>query len=433
MTRTPWIIACIACGLTFTASSVWAQQFPPAPVVVAEVDRQEVTAGQPFVGTVMPSKRAVIGSAVDGRVVEFPHNDGEWVREGEPLAQLLTETIRLELAAAEAELLFRMEELAELENGSRPKEIEQAKAKMLAAKARLGFLDARKRRAEFLHKRGQSITEEELEQVVSEAAEGEQVYEDTKAAYELAVEGPRTERIAQARARVAVQRAVADRLNDQIQKHTIISRFSGFVTAEHTEVGQWVQRGDPVAEVAALDVVEVVAHVVEIHAPHVRAGETVRVEIPALPTLVTTGTVIGVVPQADVRARTFPVRVRVDNKITDEGPLLKAGMTARVILPTGAKQTALLVPKDALVLGGVQPVVYVVQPAPEEGPSTVQPVPVQLGVASGERIQVIGDLEPGQKVVVQGNERLRPGQQIVVSKSLKAESKPQAKPSTSVD
>ena len=54
------------------------------------------------------------------------------------------------------------------------------------------------------------------------------------------------EKIAQAQARLMVQQAMVDRLKDQIKKHTIIARFDGYVTAEFTEVGAWLGRGDPV-------------------------------------------------------------------------------------------------------------------------------------------------------------------------------------------
>src|SRR5688572_8700532 len=44
----------------------------PAIVAVSPVVEREVTAGQTFVGTVMPLRKAVVGSAVDGRVMEYP-------------------------------------------------------------------------------------------------------------------------------------------------------------------------------------------------------------------------------------------------------------------------------------------------------------------------------------------------------------------------
>jgi RND family efflux transporter MFP subunit len=214
-----------------------------------------------------------------------------------------------------------------------------------------------------------------------------------------------------------VQQATVNRLKDQLQKHTIVSRFDGYVTAEHTEVGQWVKQGDPVAEVAALDEVEIAAHVVEGFVPHIRVGMSVSVEIPALPGTPFTGVVTAIVQQADVQARTFPVMVRVKNQLSEDGPLVKSGMYARVMLPTGTKQMAMLVSKDALVLGGPQPVVYVVDvPNLDAQTGKVRPVPVQLGIADGNLIQVRAQLEPGQLVVVQGNERLRPGQDVQIQR-----------------
>jgi RND family efflux transporter MFP subunit len=392
-------------------------------VVVSPVVEREVTVGQTFVGTVMPSKMATIGSAVDGRVIEFPLNEGDRVAKGQPLAQLMTDTITLEVEAAEAELELRRQALAELENGTRPEELEQAQARMASAEARKKYLKARWDRAQKLYSTNRTISEEELDEAVSSGIEAEQAYLEAKAAYDLAVAGPRKEVIAQARAQVAMQVATVDRLKDQLTKHTIISRFDGYVTAEHTEVGQWVKQGDPVADVAALDEVEIVAYVVEQHVPHVRVGMQVVVEVPAIPGQRFAGVVAEVVPQADVQARTFPVKIRVVNQFTDDVPLLKAGMYARVSLPTGETQMAILVPKDALVLGGPQPLVYIVEGATADAAAgKAVPVPVQIGVADGRLIQVTGSVKAGQLVVVQGNERLQPGQDVAIQRTIPAPS-----------
>jgi RND family efflux transporter MFP subunit len=394
---------------------------PPraAIVVVSPVVEREVAVGQPFVGTVMPSKKAIIGSAVDGRVIEYPLDEGDRVKKDQPLAQLLTDTITLELQSAEAELELRRQQLAELENGTRPEEVEQAKARMDSAEARRKYMTSRRTRWEKLFATNRAISEEELDEAIASGIEAEQALLEAKAAYELAVAGPRKEQIAQARAQVAMQETTVDRLKDQLTKHTIVSRFDGYLTAEHTEVGQWVKQGDPVAEVAALDEVEVTAYVVEQHVPHIRVGMSVMVEVPAVKDRIFSGEVVAIVPQADVQARTFPVKVRVKNETTDGEPLLKSGMYARVMLPTGAKRSALLVSKDAIVLGGPQPIVYVVETADgREGQAS--PVPVQLGVAEGSLIQVIGPIQPNQLVVVQGNERLTPmpGQAVTIQGTL---------------
>jgi RND family efflux transporter MFP subunit len=410
-------------ALVAIATAECLAQGPPRAslVVVSPVVEREIAVGQTFVGTVMPSKKATIGSAVDGRVIEFPLNEGDRVAQGEPLAQLMTDTIRLEVEAAEAELDLRRQALAELENGTRPEELAQAKARMTSAEARKKYMKARWDRAQKLYASNRTISEEELDEAVSSGIEAEQSHLEAQAAYDLAVAGPRKEVIAQARAQVAMQEATVERLKDQLTKHTIISRFDGYVTAEHTEVGQWVKQGDLVADVVALDEVEIVAYVVEQSVPFVRVGKLVNVEVPAIPGKRFDGVVSEVVPQADVQARTFPVKIRVVNEFTDDVPLLKAGMYARVLLPTGAKHLATLVSKDALVLGGPQPMVYVVEGASDNSPSgKAVPVPVQIGVAEGGLIQVIGPLRAGQLVVVQGNERLRPGQDVAIQRTIPA-------------
>lgn len=411
----------ISTAVLLLAIAQFATGQPPSAsiVVVAPVIEREVSVGQAFVGTIMPSKHAIIGSAVDGRVTEFPLDEGDRVAKGQPLAQLLTDTITLEIQSAESELELRRQQLAELENGTRPEEIEQAQARMASTEARKAFLAARRKRAENLFATNRAISEEERDEVVALEIEAEQSYLEAKAAYEMAAEGPRQEQIAQARAQVAMQATTVERLKDQLTKHTIVSRFDGYVTAEHTEVGQWVKQGDPVAEVAALDDVEVTAYVVEQHVPFIRVGASVLVEVPAVKDRVFTGEVVAIVPQADVQARTFPVKVRVHNETTGDVPLLKAGMYARAMLSTGAKRSALLVPKDALVLGGQQPVVYIVESA-DGKQGTASPVPVRLGVADGSLIQVIGPIAPNQLVVVQGNERLMPmpGQPVAIQRTL---------------
>ncbi|WP_197527191.1 efflux RND transporter periplasmic adaptor subunit [Pirellulimonas nuda] len=399
-------MATIALG----AAAAYAQPgMGPAPVVAAKVAERTVTAAQTFVGTVMPSKLATIGSAVSGRVIEFPVEEGDRVESGEKLAQLLTETISLELASAEAELELRRQQLAELENGTRKEEIEQMRARMAAAKARGEFRRASLDRIESVYRTRGAVTEDDLQEARAAEVEARETYLDMKAQHELAVAGPRVEAIAQARAQVAFQQAVAEKLSDQIKKHTIISRFPGYVVKEHTEAGQWVNQGDPVAEVAAMDEVDVVVQVVEQSVPFIKVGGDVRVEIPALPDRVFVGKVQSVVPQADARSRTFPVKVRVQNEIGPSGPLIQAGMYARAALPVGRQQLALMVPKDAIVLGGPRPMVMIVAGATKQGDEgKIQPAPVELGVAQGEWIQVIGPVEPGALVVVQGNERLRP-------------------------
>jgi len=421
--RSAWVCTGLL-GLLVSATAVQGQ-VRVAPVAVAPVARRTVATAQTFVGTVMPLKKSLVGSAVDGRVARYPVNEGDRVGQGQPLAELLTETIKLQIKAAEGELTLRREELRELENGSRPEEVLQASARMALSLARAEYAAARMKRTAALVERGQSGTLDQLEEDRASAVAAQQQYEADRLAHELVKQGPRAEKIGQQRAKVSEQEAIVDQLRDQLKKHTMISPFDGYVVAEKTEIGEWVTRGQVVAEVVYLDEVDVEAHVLDTQIEHVRLGTQVRVEIPALKSSVFIGKVSVITPQADVRSRTFPVKVRVTNEIRKDGPLLKVGMLARATLPTGETHESLLVPKDAIVLGGQSPTVWVVVPPEpadlkgldEKSPKPsgkVRPVPVVMGVAVGNWIAVTGGLSVDQQVVVVGNERLMPGQLVSV-------------------
>lgn len=399
---------------------------PASPVEVDRVQQREVAAGQTFVGTVFPLKRSAVGSAVDGRVVDYPIEIGLRVKKGEALCQLLTETIDLQISAGEAELELKSFELAELENGTRPEEIEQAKARMESAQSVKQYAAARYKRAVALAEQGQTLTKEQLEQTQSAAVEAEKTFHMEEMAYQLAKIGPREEKKKQAEAKRAAQAHLVQQLKDQLRKHTMIAPFDGYVVTENTEVGEWVSRSQVVATIVHLDTVEIEAHVLDAHIDHVRQGMSVRVEVPAANPPLFVGTVSSVVPEADMKSRTFPVKVQVPNTIRDDGPVLKSGMLARVTLPTGTPAKSQLVPKDAVVFGGPTPMVYVVDAeAGQDELGKVRPVPVQLGVADGKWLAVSGELKLNQMVVVLGNERLRPGQDVKVIKdrSVAAETK----------
>ena len=88
-------------------------------------------------------------------------------------------------------------------------------------------------------------------------------------------------------------------------------------------------------------------------------------------------------PQADVQARTFPVKVRVKNQLTDDGPLVKSGMYARVMLPTGAKQLAMLVLEGCAGAGRTAAGGIHRRPGQRRTRSRARsrPVPVKLGLS----------------------------------------------------
>ena len=405
-------------------------QMPPARVLVAEVQQRELAAGYTFVGTVTPLRTSTVGSPVDGRVIELMVREGDAVNKGDVLVQLRTRQLQIRLAAAKAELKLRMQELAELKQ-SLPAQIEQARARMLIAKATRDFTAARLRRTQTLFAR-KATSEDELQEVTSAAQGAEHKFAEDTSAWKLAV-ATQKEKVEQARARMVSAKEEVHRLEDEISEHTIKAPFDGYVTAEHTEVGQWIAQGAAVVDVIEIGSVDVEVSVPERYIPRLKVGMTARVTIGALPGESWTAPVTVIVLQGDVRSRSFPVKVRLENREGPSGPLFKPGMFARVTLPVGKKGKVLLVPKDAIVLGGRRPTVYAVAalpppPAPGGGPppnaSREDPAPngmarmvsVELGAAVEELIEVRGQLAPGERVVIEGNERLFPGCPLVVEK-----------------
>jgi len=377
-------------------------------VGVKKILQDKVDEGQTFVGTVFPLRKSTVGSTQEGRVVAFLVNEGEPVTEGQELARLRTDGLKIELEQARQEAKLREQELAELQAGSRDEEKAEASAALQRDKALLDYAKAKLERAKTLID-DQTISQEEFDETLSAATAAENSYLASKARYDLVVQGPRKEKIAQAQARFDAQQQVVAQVQDKIFERTILAPFTGYVAAEHTQLGQWVGRGDPIVDVVDLTTVEVRVSVPGRYISNVRRGMEAAVRVEPLPDKRFIGEVYRVVPQADVRSRTFPVIVRVENPQQGEDFILKAGMLVWATLGVKKPVDALLVPKDALVLGGETPRIFIVQPnedKPNEG--TAMPVPVEIGVAKGDLVQVIGAVAAGQWVVVRGNERLLP-------------------------
>jgi len=438
------------------------QNSPPAsPVTAAPILHGYVQSNQTFVGTVVPTKTAIVGSAVDGRVIELKVNEGDRVgaqkfpkkedvaeddskvpaccrvekddEDNQPegstdndpdsiIAQLLTATIELEIKAEQQECIALTQQYLKLKKGMREEEKEQARALMIVAREAAQFLDKEYQRILRLNQRG-AVTERELQEAKYKMEQSKQTFIEREKAYELAVKGPREEEIAMAKARRDMQANVVEKLQDQMKKYTIRSKFDGYIVQEFTEAGAWVNRGDPIAEVAALDEVDVLVNVLESAIAYVVRGEKVKVNIPALAEeSMRDGTVELIVPRADYKTRTFPVKIRLKNEIVKGVPLLKAGMLAKVSLPTSRSSLSYLVPKDSITLGETNPAIYVIDGAKKSG-ETGKPrkISVKTGIAVDTFI-VIKPINPEVKlqqnslVVTRGNERMQGVSTVKVEK-----------------
>lgn len=409
--RLYFAFSCLFCLIGNFATA----QRGPATVLVAQAIEAETSEGRSFVGTVWPTRISEVGSAASGRIKTLHVRQGQRVKKGEPLAQLRTKIIQAQVDAAKATLDLRKSELAEMKAGNRKEEIDQTQARVESAKTLQNLREVQLKRARTLVGRG--VSREELEEAVSQAQQADAALREAEASLQLMKAGFRQEKIDQAAARVREQEAIHARLEEELSRYTIVAPFDGYVLAGHAEEGQWATQGMLIARVAEMDSVDIQAEVLEDYISKIRIGDSASVTLDALSDKVFTGKVKFILPLGDSQARTFPVKVRVENEMNHARPLLKAGMFARVTFSVGRPIKAVMVPKDALVLGGRTPTVYVVEDLASmgKGKGKAVPVNVELGVSQGNAIQVKGSIEPGQWVVIQGNERLRPNQEVLAS------------------
>ena len=346
-------IACLAVILLAGSALPAGAQRPPAAVGYTEARRHQIRQSLTLPGEVATDRTSLVASEISGLVEEFPVRDGDRIEKGQLLARLRTRSREIELAATEAQL----------------KEAE-----------------ARRKLAERNFQRARELFDS--------GVFSRQQFDDTR--YELnAWEG-----------RVENLKSQIERIRYDIESSAIKAPFSGVVVARHTEVGQWLGVGDAVVELLSLDELVVEAEVPEQYFEAIRPGAPASVRFDALAGRTVRGRISAVIPKADEQARTFPVRIRVPS----DG--LAVGLLAQVRLDGVSRRgasarAATVVPKDAVVRRGPQTLVYVL-----DGDGTAKPVPVQLGAAAGDWVEVKGPIAPGAKVITRGNERLRPGQKV---------------------
>jgi multidrug efflux pump subunit AcrA (membrane-fusion protein) len=386
-----------------------------SPVIVTEVVERELAEGQTLVGTVVPARRSIVGSAVDGRVLEYAVQRGQAVKKGQILARLRTTQLEISLRAAKAELANRTAALNELKNGARPEQIAEAAGMLAATVATLDSAKSRYERAKSLYSR-KAMNAEQFQDVTAGYQAAKANYSAAQARHALLKNGNPPEQIDGSRARVEFQAEQVNLIEEQIARHTVVAPFDGYIAQAHSQIGQWLGRGDPIAEVIELSDVEVEVFVLEKYLANLKIGANVQVTIPSVPSEFFPGRIVNIVPQADLRSRSFPVRIRVKNTIDNSVPAIKSGMLARANMPLGKRGLAMLVEKDAVVFGGREPTVFVLDKHVEKsGEAVVRGVPVRLGVMDEDLIEVSGQLKAGDQIVIRGNERLQSGQKIRVT------------------
>jgi RND family efflux transporter MFP subunit len=195
-----------------------------------------------------------------------------------------------------------------------------------------------------------------------------------------------------------------ERIEIELRKKIIRAPYSSVIIKRMVDRGEWISEGEVVAVLAKVDVVDIVVDVPERFIQYIKPGASVRAmingnEIPAK--------VFTIVPRGDIATRTFPVKIRTPNTLS-----LIEGMSSTVVLPTGNRRESLVLPRDAVITKFGQTVVFTV----DNAKAAMMPVNIlgYDGLIAG--VEAPG-LKAGMQVVVDGNERLRNGQAVVVQKT----------------
>lgn len=200
-----------------------------------------------------------------------------------------------------------------------------------------------------------------------------------------------------------VQQAATVLAQARLDKMTIRAPFGGIVGLRDVSVGDYVNQGQDLAPLEAIDPLKVDFRVPEMYLSKLKVGQSLSVRLDAMPGQERSGKVYAVSPLVDAGGRSILLRAEVPNNDS----VLRPGMFARVQLQFGEDQ-ALVVPEAALAPAGQSQFVFRVRDGVAER------VEVTLGERREGRAEVLTGVSAGDQVVVAGFQRLTEGARVTV-------------------
>jgi len=340
---------------------------PPSTVITRPVERREVVEYLEATGTLRAVRRSQVAARESAAVEELLVDEGDRVDAGAVIARLDPRRLAAQLQEAEASLT--------------------------AARAELAQREAERERA---------VRDEEMMRGLwEERAVAEREYLDSLRERKVAIarENAARESIEAASKRL-------DLLEVRRADLSIVAPFDAEVVARHAELGEWLNEGDPVATLVSIGEIEAWLQLPERHVALLRgtSPEAVELLVAGRPEPIQADR-MSVIADVDGRSRRFNLIAH----IPDPEGLLTPGTSVRATVPLGTPQPRLVVPSDAILQGYSGAYVW----TPEDGgdgPPVARRIDVELLFErQSEAILAPGPLEPGTRVVVEGNERLFAG------------------------
>lgn len=193
-------------------------------------------------------------------------------------------------------------------------------------------------------------------------------------------------------------------VENNLAKCYVHSPITGLLDEVAPEVGEYVVPGQHVATVVQTDRLKAVVGLPEIHAPFVKLGDRVMVR----PTFAEDRELIGKITYmsmvADEKTKTYRAEITLDNP----GGLLRPGMIVRVFLVRRVIEKARPIPLSAVIPAEGRQLVFV----EKDGRAVEREV--KLDQITGDRVNVLSGLEPGEHLIVEGQRQLRNDQEVEV-------------------
>ena len=213
--------------------------------------------------------------------------------------------------------------------------------------------------------------------------------------------------IEEAEARASVSGAILEVAGTNLERATIKAPIAGILNELPAEAGEWVSKGNTIAQIVEIGKMKVVIQVPERDIHYLRLGSNIQMTVDALDAVTVQGQVTYISEIADEATRTTRVEVVVDNSNRS----LKGGMIVRAQISRRTINNAIMIPLSSIIPLEEGKVVYVVSEDKAEQRN------VELGIIKGSQAQVLRGLQTGDVLVVAGHRQIGPGQLVNVVKS----------------
>ena len=228
---------------------------------------------------------------------------------------------------------------------------------------------------------------------------------------------------------VKSKRALVDQQAAAIAKKKIRASFGGRLGISTVNPGQYLNPGDKIVSLQAIDQVYVDFYLPQRELGRVAVGQPVTLTTDAFKGERFAGRVRSVAATLDNDTRNFEVEALIANPKHE----LRGGMYATVAIDTGTQQRYLTLPQTAVTYNPYGATVFVGKDSGRKDAQgkpliEAQQVFVTTGATRGDQVAVMKGVEPGALVVTSGQLKLKNGTPLVINNSVQPADSPNPSP-----